>query len=194
MASVIDISILNSLSTIIVFVIVFIGGWGIMMVVDPFKEKGRSFYGLLSFLLAVLIVVSKTAVAVIMTATPWLMVLSLVGFFFIFFAKMFGKGDADISASFGKSFGWVIFFVAVILIFALGTSLGPGLLQAQFPNQGTTTTGNGTATGEGTLTGPTGTTDFGSNVVFTFFHPKILGVLFLFVLGTLAIIMLGGKN
>jgi hypothetical protein len=123
------------------------------------------------------------------------MILSLVGFFFIFFAKMFGRSDGDISSAFGGSFGWVIFFVAVILIFSLGSALGPGLLAAQNPSTPpvvqNVTYVNGTAVPADSVLRGTATNDFGTNIVYTIFNPKILGVLFLFILGTLTIIMLG---
>jgi hypothetical protein len=174
----IDISILSSVSTVIVFMLVFVGSWGMMMLVDPFKDKGRSFYGIMAFLLAVLIVLSRKAVNVILIATPWLMILGLLGFFFLFFAKMF---DGDVKIPIGKAsvWGWVVFFVAIIFLFAIGNSFGQDLLSAQAPGQ-TTTTETTVVLEDGTVVNSgsaVASDDFGRNLTLTLFHPKILGVL-----------------
>ena len=195
MATVIDISLLNSVSILIVFVLVFVGGWGLMLVVDPFKDKGKSFYGLIAFLLALVMIMNRKSVQVVMTATPWLMIVVLIAFFFIFFAKMFGADDGSILTEAGKNKGWVIFFVILILVFALGSSLGPDLLPATLPNQGSSVQiTNGTyVNGTYVPASSTASGDFNTNVVLTLFHPKILGVIFLFLLGTLTIILLNLK-
>jgi len=185
MAAVLDISILSSVTSVFIFLLVFIGGWGVMTLADPFKDKGKSFYGIISFLIAILVVLSKGVTGVILFATPWLVVLGLVAFFFLFFAKMFMVSEGDITSAMKGSFGWFIFFIALIMVFAIGTSLGPSLTKAQFPNQGTT---NGTVTPG--APGSTATADFGSNLLFTLFNPKIVGVLFMFLLGTLTILLI----
>lgn len=212
MATVIDISILNSVTTIIVFMLVFVGGWGLMTFVDPFKgsQKGASFYGLLAFLAAVLVVLSRKTVGVILIATPWLILLLFIAFFFIFFAKVFGTSDVSLTSAFvGPVKGWLIFFVAIILLFAIGNSFGQDLLEQQVPGQAppvqTGIPEGSTINADGSVTLPDGTTvpagqtipstgvatdDFGSNLIFTLFHPKILGVLFLFLMGTLTILLL----
>jgi hypothetical protein len=210
MATVIDISILNSVTIIIVFMLIFVGGWGMLSWVDPFKDKGKSFYGLLAFLLAVLVVLSRKTVSVILVATPWLILLLLIAFFFIFFAKVFGTSDSTITWAFNnKALGWVIFFVALILVFAIGNSFGQDLLASSVPGQPVPTTlpEGSVVNADGSVILPDGsivvpdetgavpggsvaTGNFGTNLVATLFHPKILGVLFLFLLGTLTILLL----
>lgn len=192
MAAVLDISILNSFTIVFIFLLVFIGVWGVMTWVDPFKGKGSSIYGLIAFLLAVLVALSRNVVSFILTATPWVLVLGLVAFFFIFFAKMFGVGDASIASAFGGHIGWFIFFIALIILFSLGAAFGPGLLSASVPTS-TPTDANATGGIDGT-TGSTASGDFGTNLVFTLFHPKIIGVLFLCILGTLTILLVAKSN
>jgi len=185
MATVIDISVLNSVTTVIVFLIIFVGGWGVLLASDPMKGKGKSFYGLISFLIALVVVLSKTAVSIILFSTPWLIIVGLVAFFLIFFAKMFGVGDSVIATAFENKIGWLIFFTALIVVFAIGTALGPDLLKFTAPGQATTTTVNGTA-----VPSTTASSDFGSNLALTLFHPKIIAVMFMFLLGTLTILLL----
>lgn len=215
MATVIDISILNSVTIIIVFMLVFIGGWGMMSWVKPFGDgKGASFYGLIAFLVAILVALSRKTVSVILTATPWLILLLFIAFFFIFFAKVFGTADSSITNAFtGPVKGWLIFFVAVIILFAIGGSYGQDLLATTVPSQGAPVDVNNLPEGtivnsDGTIVMPDGslivpdatgtvspdagvaTGSFGTNLIATLFHPKILGVIFLFLLGTLTILLL----
>ncbi len=187
--------------------LIFVAGWGLLRVVNPFKDAASSFYGLMAFLIAVLLVLSGKVVRIITTATPWLIVIGMIGFFFIFFSRMFGVSEDTISGAFkDRGVGWLIFFVALVIVFAIGTSFGQDLLSAQTPTQtnpntnvtylpdGTTvvSTDPGSVVGSGTAS-----SDFGRNLVLTIFHPKILGVLFLFILGTLTILLLnlgGGEK
>lgn len=194
----IDISLINAVSPVIVFLLLFIGGWGILRMVNPFKKAGESLYGILAFLIALIMVMNRTSVAVIMTATPWLIVVSMLAFFFIFFAMMFGASAKDITIEAGKNKGWIIFFVMLIFVFSIGAAFGPGLLASQpTSTSGTTITADNTsaATSQGAYVVDgqnvgTATNDFGTNLVFTIFNPKIIGMLFLFILGTLTILLL----
>ncbi len=196
----IDISLLGTATNIIIFMLVFVGGWGVLQVANPFKDAGKSLYGLLAFLVAIVVVMSRQMVSVITFATPWFILLGLVGFFFIFFAKMFGSADSSITNAWeGRGVGWLIFFVSLIVIFALGNSFGQDLLSKTQPGQPTQsvvpveTLPDGTVIVQdtGSVAGPgTNSNDFGQNLVLTLFHPKILGVMFLFLMGTLTILML----
>lgn len=210
----IDISLLGLASPIIVFLLFFIGGWGVLQMVNPFKDVGKSLYGLLALLIALALSLSPVMVGIIMSATPWLVFLVMIGFFMIFFAMMFGvKQDTITNAFKGPGQAWMIVLVLIIILFSVGGALGPGLLSAQTPGQGSGNTGGnsdvpaaepvfdengnivpagqGSAGGSGGPTSPTATDDFGTNLIFTLFHPKVLGVLFLFILASLTIVFLG---
>lgn len=200
----IDISILNSVTIIIVFMLIFVGGWGVLQVANPFKDAGKSLYGLMAFLLAVLMVLSSNTVEIVLFATPWLILLALIGFYFIFYARMFGTSEGDITNVFkNKLVGWMVFLGALVIVFAIGSSYGPELADATTPGTVVptvpTNTGEVIVTEDGTVivnddtsvVGPaTATNDFGRNLTMILFHPKILGVAFLFLLGTLTILLL----
>ena len=208
----IDISLLSVASPIIVFLLFFIGGWAILQAVAPFKEAGKNFYGLLSFLIAIVLSLSSSMVQVVLTATPWLVFIVMIGFFIIFFSLMFGVKQDDIMKMFwGKGWGWFIVLLIIIILFSVGGALGPGLLGATTPGSGSQTGGapvnpdepvfdaqgnlvpagsiNPGTTGSGTQAG-TATNDFGTNLIFTLFNPKVLGLLFLFILGALTIVII----
>lgn len=207
----IDISLLNSVSTIIVFMLFFVGGYGLLNAVNPFKDK--KIYGILAFLLAIVMVLTPQAVQVIMTATPWLVILVMIGFFFIFYAKMFGVDDGGVTRIItGAGKGWLIVFAVIIFLFAIGTSFGPSLTKLSAPDasaqpsidpnepvfdaQGNIVPAGSLDAGASGANGGVATGDFGTNLIFTLFNPKILGVLFIFLLGTLTVILLndaGGK-
>jgi hypothetical protein len=218
----VDISLLGLASPIIVFLLFFIGGWGVLQTVDPFKSTGagKNFYGLLAFLLAILLSLSSVMVQVVLSATPWLVFMILIGFFIMFFSMMFGVDQKSLMTSFwGKGWGWFITILIVVVLFSLGGALGPALLDARTPGSGSgdgsptgppldlnepvfdadgnlVPAGSGSAAGAGgspgasvTRTG-TATDDFGTNLLFTLFNPKVIGVLFLFVLGALTIVLI----
>jgi hypothetical protein len=205
----IDISLLGAISPIVVFLLFFVGGWGVLVTVNPFKGKGSNFYGLLAFLLAIIMVLTPVTTKVVMSATPWLILLIMIGFFLIFYAMMFGvKEDSIRNIMLGTGKGWLITLVVIVMLFALGGALGPGLTKLSVPDQASPSAGvdpnepvfdaNGNIVPAGsvgagtTTTGQAGTAtgDFGTNLVFTLFNPKVLGLLFLFILGTLTVIML----
>ena len=207
--STIDISLLSSVSVIIVFMLFFVGGWGLMSMVDPFKGKSKGFYGVLAFLVAVLMVMTPAAVKTVMIATPWLVILGMIGFFFIFFSMMFGAESGIASAFKGQGIWWLVTFLVIIMLFALGNAFGPSLLPATAGQNSNTPQPTYDANGNpvypvdssigingsgGTVSpdsgGTTASTDYGNNLVLTLFNPKILGVLFLFLLGTLTILLL----
>jgi hypothetical protein len=181
----------------------FVGGYGLLNAVNPFKDK--KIYGILAFLIAVVMVLTPQAVQVVMTATPWLVILVMMGFFFIFYSMMFGVKEEGITAIIKGSKGWLIMFVVIIFLFAIGTSFGPSLTKLSAPDTSAQPTINpnepvfdaqgnivpaGSIGATGTNNGGVATGDFGTNLIFTLFNPKILGVLFIFLLGTLTVILL----
>ena len=124
---------------------------------------------------------------------------------------MFGIKEAGIAAAFGgQGKGWLIVLLIVIVLFSVGGALGPGLLAQTVPSSSSTsgpavnpsepvfdaqgnivpagTLNNASAGGSGVV--GSGTANFGTNLAFTLFNPKVLGVLFLFVLGAMTIVLL----
>lgn len=179
--------------------------------IDPFKtgDKNKSIYALLAFALSFLVMLSPSFLAMFRFAIPWFSLLILVGFFMLFFFSMFSDNyDLGWLGKQPVVYGFVIFFVAIIIIFAFANAFGQDLLEAQ-PGvtdadriQGDTRPVDEFVPAEdfdSLETGRTGDTavpttqanDLGSNIVLTLFHPKILGTLFMLLLATITILLIG---
>ena len=206
--AVLDFSILSSLSVIFVFLAVFITGWGVSMMIDPFKlgDDRKKIYSLLAFALAFIIILSRPVLAIISFSIPWFTVLLMIGFFMLFFSKMLSP-DLDVSELAGKPnvYGFLIFFTGIILLFGMAGVFGQSLLEKQ---PGVTAadqiTGETQPTdqfvpvdefvpqekqGVSAVVAPQG--DLGSNIVLTLFHPNVLGMLFMLILATITILLIG---
>ncbi len=188
----------------------FVGGFGVINKVNPFGDKKT--YGLLAFLIALIMVMTPKAIGVVMTATPWLVLIVMLGFFFIFYAMMFGvdqKGITSIMTGTGK--GWLITLVVIVVLFAVGSAFGPSLTKLSVPDASSNANppidpsepvmdAQGNIVPAGSLTPVSGagvpgssgvaTNDFSTNLIFTLINPKVLGMIFLFLLGTLTVILL----
>ncbi len=205
MATVLDISILNNLSIVFVFVAVFTAGWGLLYFVNPFGFKDdnkKKVYSVLAFALTFIVILSPTVLGLIVFSIPWLTMVLMVAFFLLFFAKMFDTGLAtDKLIRMPVVYGFLIFFVAVIVLFGLGGTFGQTLLETQPGVADQVDAANGQTTPTDTFI-PAGEvrpapsqpltqeSDFGTNLILTLFHPNILGMLFLMVLGTVTILLL----
>ena len=211
MATVLDFSILSNLSVIFIFIAVFIGGWGLLSMIDifGFKDEGRKkIYAVLAFALAFLVILSRPVLGLVAFSIPWFSVILFVAFFMLFFAKMFDPGlDTASLIKDTRVYGFLIFFVGVVVLFALGGVFGQALLeQSTGVSDADRITGVTTPVDsfvpadefvdqaprsiEGSVTPPAASNSFAANIVLTLFHPKILGMLFMMLLGTITILLL----
>lgn len=204
MATVLDISILSNLSVIFIFIAIFVMGWGLLYFINPFQfkdENKKKVYSVLSFAISFLVILSPGVLGLMVFAIPWLTVILLAAFFLLFFARMFNpelSGENLIKMP--VVYGFMIFFAALIFLFGLGGIFGQSLLETQpgVDNGGFTTPEDTFVpvdqTGGGTLspgnTGAPASNDFGANIILTLFHPNILGMLFMMLLGTVTILLI----
>ncbi len=210
MSTVLDYSILSDFSIIFIFLTVFLAGLGLMRYIDFFKMGSDSkLYAVLAFALSFIVVMSPTVVDIFTFAIPWLSIVLLIGFFLLFFAKMFNT-DLDTAYLIGQGpvYGFLIAFVVIIFLFALSFSFGQDLLEEQpgFRDldriQGETVPRD-TFVPEGQVPpafeGQSSVSqqraaqdqrDLGSNIVLTLFHPRILGMLFVILIATATILLI----
>jgi hypothetical protein len=218
MATVLDFTILSSLSIIFVFIAVFIGAWALMMMVNPFSFKDdakKKTYSVMAFALAFLVIMSPPVLSIIVFSVPWFALLLIVAFFLLFFAKVVGpKGVPDDLSKQSVVYGFMIFFTVVIILFGLANSFGQVLLEEQ-PGYGAdadrirgdvrpvdTFSPTDEAEMPGTFdpdspppvnqrpAGAIAQDDIASNIVLTLFHPRILGMLFMMLLATITMLLI----
>ncbi len=209
MATVLDISILSNLSIIFAFIAIFTAGWGLLYLVNPFGFKDdnkKKVYSVLAFALAFIVILSPIALGLIIFSIPWLTVILMAAFFLLFFARIFNP-NMETGKLIEKPvvYGFLIFFTAIVFLFGLGGIFGQDLLETQpgvsdqvdqatgqtVPADSFVPVGEIRPAPNGGGQGAPVSNDFGSNLILTLFHPNILGMLFMLMLGTITILLIG---
>jgi hypothetical protein len=207
MATLLDLSIFEHVAGIFVFLIVFAIVYGFFLVTNMLKGKegAKGLYAIIALALGFLAMVSKDTFAIITTMTPWFTVLIIFLFLIFFVLRMF-TGDDD--ALFSKliknsSVYWVLIVVfIIILIVSLSSTFGQRLLEQQpglengdssisAPDQDPSFADiQEGVTSQAGQTGSTASDSFGSNVLLTIVHPKVLGMIMLMLIGMFTIMLL----
>jgi hypothetical protein len=199
MATFLDVGLLEHFGVIFVVLIVFLIMFGLLEYIKAFGEGRRGLHATIAFMVGLLFLISKVAQAMIKNMVPWFTVMAIFLFFTLLMVRMFGVGDSDMKKLIGDPnvYPWIIAFVLLILFISLGNAFGQGLLERGTGATSTTTTETGgTSTGEGGLadvnvgTTSTVTPSFSTNLLNTLRHPKVLGMLFVFLVGMFALLFL----
>jgi hypothetical protein len=198
MATFLDIGLFEHFGVIFVVLIVFLILFGILEYIKAFGEGKRGLHALIAFVVALLFLVSKIATNMVKIMVPWFMVIVIFIFFTMFMIRMFGLGEGDMKKLIGDPnvYPWIIIFAVLILFLALGNAFGQSLLEKGAPATATTTptnyTGGSTTTTLPTVSETTSTTtpSFTTNLLNTLRHPKVLGLLFIFLVGLFTLIFL----
>ncbi len=184
MATFLDLGLLKNFAAVFAFLLVFAVVYGLLGFSKMFGEK-KGLYGIIALAAAILTVFSPVALGIITNMAPWFTVLFIFLIFLLIAYQLFGITNTDISETIKASAGikWAIFIVGfLIVVYAASAAFGPGLLSAPPSGQ---LAANATSSG--------GSPDFNQNVKMTIFHPKIVGMLFILLVATAAIGLLGGK-
>ncbi|MBU0637061.1 MAG: hypothetical protein KKF89_00355 [Nanoarchaeota archaeon] len=190
MATFMDIGIIQHFSIVFVFLLIFALVYAIMEYTKLFGKDMKGIHAIIALALAILIVISKPAVAVLNVITPWFLVLFLFIFFIIFGVRMFGTSEADTISLIKDTrfYPYLIVIVIIIMIAGFASTYGQNLLEK----------GTGVEAEDGDSVvlpgdipgGSTKTTSFGTNVLNTLIHPKVLGLIAILLIGLFTIIFL----
>jgi hypothetical protein len=223
MATFMDISLFANLGPIFMFLLVFAIVFGILSVSKIFKnvagEKG--IYGIIALVAGLFVLVSKDTFMIIGTMTPWFTALIVFMFLVFVVVRMFVGDDTDLFSNMIKEgpLKWVmIVLFIIILIIALSSTFGQQMLDDDplsqqavpasstagvLPSTQATTQqivvieasgASSTATVPAQSTGTASSEDFSANVLATFVHPKVLGMLLLLLIGFFAVLLLARSN
>ena len=190
MATFLDIGILENFSIIFVFILVFIVLYGLLEYTKPMGGDRRGLHAWIALALALIVIVIKPALFMINFMTPWFVVLFIFIFFGLLAARMFGASEKD-SASLIHNRGARTFIIAVsaiILIVGISFTFGQGMLEKGAGVDGPVD--NGDVDIVGGEQESTQTNDFSQNVVNTIFHPKVLGLVLILLIGMFALLFL----
>jgi hypothetical protein len=193
MATFLDLTLIEGFSRVFIFFIVWVIAYGALETVEIFGEQS-SLNALLAFATALLSVFSTRAVTFIEFVVPWFSVLA-VGMFFFLLALMATGHDMDaIKETANKPlYGTALFLAVLIGIFGLSAALNaPDQVSPPPVQDGVNATGyEGNALGGANQNVPPVPQQeeetFADTLVYTFTHPKVLGTMFLLVMGALTI-------
>jgi len=208
MATFLDVTLLKSFSGIFTWLLVWVISFGVLEWVHPFGKDKKGLNAIIAFSLAFLVLFTEPARFVIEFAVPWLTVLAIALFFLMFVFMSFGVQMKTITEwAEGPMQGWIVTISIVILLFALGGAFGPMVNKDIIWNEGVVEPIIDNETGEiiqptsyggpvtrGLDTRPARKNTFAENAVLTFTHPKVLGAIFLLILGTVTITFLSKQN
>lgn len=195
MATFLDISILSHFTSVFTFLLVFIIVFGMLEFMKIFGESKKGWHSIIALSIGIMVILSSGVTKVIQTFTPWFMIIVFLIFFILFAVRMFGIGEKDITSAFKSSsiLSWIIILTLVIMIYSFSQAFGQESLEKTSATKVnvTTTMVNGTAVVTGTQTN---TNDFMQNLYNTFYHPKVLGLVLIMLIGVIAMLFLTVKE
>lgn len=185
MASVLDLGLLDQFSTVFAIIFIFLIVYAVLEVT---KVLGMNpgVHGLIALLIALMSATQPQALKVIANFSPYYMIFLVFLVFLFLAAKFAGFNVEEVLTVFGGKQGGAVFFLVItviILAFALSGVYGQQLLSF---TSGSTPAGdniNGSNP-------PTGTNSFAQNFGATIFHPKILGMILIMLIGAFAVALL----
>ncbi len=183
MATILDVSLLQSFDIVFIPLLVFAIVFAILQKTKALTN-GIGINSLVAAVIAFLILLSETATQLISFMIPWFTVVLVFIILLLLTFQVFGAKEADILSAVkaDKTIIWAIIGVALVIVIAgfgtvLGQTVGPYL------GEGSNAT---------TVSGASGvsTPDFQTNVMATLFHPKILGLMVIFIIIIMAVLLL----
>ncbi len=196
MATFLDVGLLEHFGVIFVILLIFLILFGLLEYIKAFGEAKKGLHAIIALVVALLFLVSKIATNMVKMMVPWFMVLAIFLFFTMFLIRMFGVKEKHMLELIKDPnvHPWIIIFVVLILFLSLGNAFGQSLLErgeaAKIPtNYSAQEPGTGLEPAEQGITSTT-TTSFTTNLLNTLRHPKVLGMLFVFLVAVFALIFL----
>jgi len=185
MATFLDLGLLTHFAIIFPFLLVFVVTYAILIKFKLVSEE-NSINAIIALAFASMTLFSKTANALIITASPWFVVMFMLILFVILGFRLLGISESKITGVMEKEFGtphWlIIVMVGLIIIGSMGVVFGPGLLQGKLEPSAT---GPVVVDGVGIAEGSEG--QFQANVADVLFHPKVIGFAALMLIVVFAI-------
>lgn len=213
MATFLDVGLLSYFSAIFTFLFLFVLLYGLLSSQKMLKlgEGGKGIYALIALSVSFIAVLSGGAISFIGFLTPWFTALIILMFFIFFIFKMWvGDDDSFFQNAIKNNRGlqWTLIVASIlIMIAALSNSFGQNLLEQNPEFEGATVV-DGTqqvqvqarppASGQILDTyqeeGDVGSEDFGGNVLATFVHPRVLGMIMILLVAFFSILLLARSN
>ena len=181
MATILDVSLLQSFDVIFVPLLVFAILFALLQKTKALTAAA-GINALIAAVAALIILLSETAVRIVNFMVPWFAVAIIFLVLLLLIFQMFGARDADILSALkaDNAIIWTVLGLGILILLAafgsvLGQNIGPYLGEGA-PADGVSTN--------------VASSDFESNVTATLFHPKVLGMLVIFGIIIMAVFLL----
>ncbi len=160
MATILDVGILTFLVPVLVLVFVFLILYGLFEKIKLFSEE-KGLHALIAVIFSFLFMIVKPLRELIITITPWFFILFFLIFIGLILVMIFGFKETDVTKYLSENQGILTSIIIIgIIIFLLGLrGVFPGALGFPSENQGPFT-----------------------ELRRIIFHPKLLGVLLIFII------------
>ncbi|KHO47068.1 MAG: hypothetical protein QS99_C0003G0053 [archaeon GW2011_AR4] len=198
MASALDLSLIKGFQPIFNFLLIWVLAFAVLTKIKFFSES-VGLHAFLAFVMASLSFFSPIISDFISAMTPWLMLMLGMIVFTILAFKTLGVSDDDITGVVRKnsSITWTIVILLIIIVLAaagsvVGKKVGPYVGDTP-PPEGGNPISDLRNSGAGDA-GSTATSDISYNAGATIFHPKVLGMILIFLIGLSAVGLLSGKS
>jgi len=198
MATFLDIGLFPHFESIFIVLIVFLLLFGLFEYIKVFGEGKKGLHAIISLVVALMFLVYRIPSLMVGMMVPWFTVIIIFIFFTLLMVRIFNVGESDLTKLIKDAnvYPWIIIFAALILFLALGSAFGQNLLE-----QGEPEMASSNATTEGTYypestegltaeTTSTATPSFATNLLNTLRNPKVLGLLFVMLVGAFALLFL----
>ena len=216
MATFLNLAFLGDVSIIFVFLFIYAIVFGLLEMGKPFKGENKGLHALIALGIAIMAVTFGPVVSLIRFLIPWFLVMALVIFFILFGFRIFA-GDKDVSdwvmRPKSPARNWIIIVTVIIMIFGLGQAFGQSTLEeGAWDGTGPGPEGyeevanaddnfdddynaddfiDDTGVGNNNVDGSrVATDDYGTNVLNTIVNPKVLGLIFVMLVGVFAMFFL----
>ncbi len=192
MATPLDLGLFEHFRVIFPLMLIFVLIYAIMQVSKVFGDN-KSLHALIAFCIAALFLFIPGLTDVLGYMIPWFVIVFVVIFIFMLALKFMGASDKAITdyMSVWSTPHW--FFMAFAIIIVMG-SIAAVYGDALLPY--TTNSSDGDIlVGAENFSSSTSTGDFNSNVGRVIFHPKVIGLVFIFAVASFTIrFMAGGPS
>jgi hypothetical protein len=186
MASVLDLGLIGQFSDIFSLIFIFLIVYSVLEVTKVLGQN-RGVHSLVALMIALVCAINPNVLSVISNMSPWFVLLIVFILFLMVSATFAGFSQDNVLAALGGKPGgafWIIIISILILAMVLGNVFGQTFLQGS--TGGNETSVNGNDNGDVS----TGGGSFQNNLSNTLFHPKVLGLLLVFLIASFAIRML----
>jgi len=189
MATFLDVSLLQSVSSIFPVLLVFTIVFAVLQKTKAVSEN-VSINAVIAAVVGFLVLLSDTAVKIINFMIPWFTVAMIFLILLLLIFQMFGAKEENIFAALkgerGMGIIWVIIGVGlIILIAAFANVFGQSYLGESSGTGTTNASGVATVNGSSVATG-----SFDTNLTSTLFNTKVLGILVLFGIIVFAVLLI----